>query len=567
MSEDKDGGEQGESQEEEPEAEKPEKSEEPEEPEPEAQKSEESKEPDSEEVEEPEPEKPEESEEPEAEKLEESQEPEAEEPKESEPDKPEESKEPEAEEPEESEPEKPEEVEEPKESEPERSEDYEEPEAEKPEESEEPEAEKPEEPEPEKSEEPEVEKPKEPERPQIAAVPQKTRRLEDVKAYDADELKRELMGTDILEEEKTAGEVLEEIKEERRRLAEERAQFLRDMDKKKKRMKSKPKKEKKKEEKPPALPPEPVKSFAKERRKRKDLERIRTYLFGGEYVMVVILLFAIVYAEGVTFDPVRLPLENAIYIIMAFFILLKAERFYFRFLNMKYSGTLQRKMIGVDHFTGLEWPPIIGWSFAAAVFLFPVTAGIINLIVDLISFEREYIPFSDGFVTNMGLLFLVTLGLSLGWILFLRAYRNNVLEPEMKKIEEPFVVEDAFLITNSGLLIRHVTRELKPGVDDDILTGMLTAVKDFVKDSFRENEEGELDELQYGRLRIIIEYGREVYLALVVRGQESRYLRPEMKNSLKLIHRKYGRIFEGWDGNLAKVRGIENILKPLVVAR
>jgi hypothetical protein len=390
--------------------------------------------------------------------------------------------------------------------------------------------------------------------------------LGDIKGYNADELEKELASNGYLEgeEEKTPDDVLMEIRVERERLKEEREEFLKEIKEKKEEAIEAP--EDVRDDEIIEVPAEPVISFAQERRKRKELERIKTYLFGGEYVLVTIIVFALIYAEGIIWDPenknYEIPLENAIYLIAVFFLIIKVERFYFRFLNMKYSGTLQRKMIGVEHFTGLEWFPIFLGLCVGAAFVIPFTGAIIDLIVQMI--VRDVIPLSEAFVLNLGLLILGTAILSVAWILFLRSYKSNVLEPEMRKIAEPFTVEDAFLITNSGLLLRHLTRELKPGVDDDILTGMLTAVKDFVKDSFRANEEGELDELQYGRLRILIEYGRDVYMALVIRGQESIHLRPEMKRSIRQIQRKYGRIFEGWDGNLSRVKGIENLIQPLV---
>jgi hypothetical protein len=102
-------------------------------------------------------------------------------------------------------------------------------------------------------------------------------------------------------------------------------------------------------------------------------------------------------------------------------------------------------------------------------------------------------------------------------------------------------------------------------MDDDILSSMLTAVGEFVKDSFGSaSEEGELDELQYGKMRIIIEYGKDLYLAVLVKGQESTHLRPEMKKILKIVHRKYARSIDSWDGDLDKFRGSEPILNTLL---
>ncbi len=140
-----------------------------------------------------------------------------------------------------------------------------------------------------------------------------------------------------------------------------------------------------------------------------------------------------------------------------------------------------------------------------------------------------------------------------------------MLAPELKALEEPFKIEEAFLITNSGLLIKRVSRKANSDMDDDILSSMLTAVKEFVKDSFgSQNEEGELDELQYGNMRIIIEYGKDLYMAVLVKGQESKALRPTMKKILRLIHRKYTRAFDTWDGDLARFKGCEPLLNTLL---
>src|SRR2546426_7546738 len=48
------------------------------------------------------------------------------------------------------------------------------------------------------------------------------------------------------------------------------------------------------------------------------------------------------------------------------------------------------------------------------------------------------------------------------------------------------IVEDVFLLNHKdGLLIKHETRRLRPDVDTDILSGMLTAGDGFVKDPLR----------------------------------------------------------------------------------
>jgi hypothetical protein len=390
-------------------------------------------------------------------------------------------------------------------------------------------------------------------------------KFEDIKGYDAEELKKEIEGIKLSDKEEKSPEfILSAIQEERRRLQEEREKFRLEMEQKELMLK---KKEVKEEEEEPrvTLKSKAIKSFVKERRKRKELGRIKDYLFYGEYALIIVLVMALLYLEGTSFNPVYLPIESSVYLIIVFFLILKVENFYFRYLNMKYSGTVQRKAIGVEHFTAIEYPSMMLNVFVVAILLIPITSMIVNVVIDMISFDREYIPFSSGFTFNLAMLFLASLIISIAWLVLLIRYRNNVILPEMEKIAEPFIIEDVFLITNSGLLLSHITKESKPDVDDDILSSMLTAVKEFVKDSFgSKNEEGELDELQYGKTRVIIEYGKQVYLAAVVRGQESMELRPEMKRILKQIHRKFGRVFDTWDGDLGQLKGIDRLAHSLV---
>ncbi len=51
----------------------------------------------------------------------------------------------------------------------------------------------------------------------------------------------------------------------------------------------------------------------------------------------------------------------------------------------------------------------------------------------------------------------------------------------------PTIIDEIFLMTPDGLLLKHYTRRLRPDQDEDILAGMLTAVQTFIKESFDES--------------------------------------------------------------------------------
>ncbi|MEM2899549.1 MAG: hypothetical protein QXT63_02050, partial [Thermoplasmata archaeon] len=152
-----------------------------------------------------------------------------------------------------------------------------------------------------------------------------------------------------------------------------------------------------------------------------------------------------------------------------------------------------------------------------------------------------------------------------------RELREKLAREEMRRrelekmllLKEQSTIEDIFLIHSDGRLICHNTRRLKPELDGDILTGMLTAVQSFVKDTLNTQTKGNLNELKYGDLKILIEYGQYAYIAVVVSGEPPKTLRPRMKEILKILHVKYYHTLPQWDGNVAKVRDAKEILKAL----
>jgi len=58
-------------------------------------------------------------------------------------------------------------------------------------------------------------------------------------------------------------------------------------------------------------------------------------------------------------------------------------------------------------------------------------------------------------------------------------------------------ISELFIITKAGILIRHYSDSLRTDVDRDILSGMLVAVQEFVKQTLS-SKAGNLDELRYG---------------------------------------------------------------------
>ncbi len=97
-------------------------------------------------------------------------------------------------------------------------------------------------------------------------------------------------------------------------------------------------------------------------------------------------------------------------------------------------------------------------------------------------------------------------------------------------------VEQVFLIhAETGLLLSHVSTE--EGIQDaDIVSGMFTAIQEFVRDSFGAGSEECLDSLQVGKFTIWIERGRSAMMAVVYSGRAPLSLRELMQDGLNRIH-------------------------------
>ncbi|KYK28610.1 MAG: hypothetical protein AYK23_00035 [Candidatus Proteinoplasmatales archaeon SG8-5] len=131
---------------------------------------------------------------------------------------------------------------------------------------------------------------------------------------------------------------------------------------------------------------------------------------------------------------------------------------------------------------------------------------------------------------------------------------------------ERAIIDEVFLMSRDGRLIKHFTRRLKPDVDQDILSGMLTAVQDFVKDSFR-GEGGELDQMKFGRFQVLIGRGRFITIAAVVIGEEIEPFRPQISKAIDEIEDDYEVLLRDWKGDVGELNVLSRYINDLIDGR
>jgi predicted ATPase len=138
-------------------------------------------------------------------------------------------------------------------------------------------------------------------------------------------------------------------------------------------------------------------------------------------------------------------------------------------------------------------------------------------------------------------------------------------QPLIPAREEKYVsFDEVFLVYKNGVLIAHTSKK-EHGLDSDVVAGMFTAVQDFVKDAFGKGEapSGELRRLEYGDKNILIEHGKNTYLAAVLVGPTAtKSVYRDLRSTVELIEKDYP-VLESWNGDMDKIKGTETILKML----
>ena len=115
-----------------------------------------------------------------------------------------------------------------------------------------------------------------------------------------------------------------------------------------------------------------------------------------------------------------------------------------------------------------------------------------------------------------------------------------------------FRVEQVFLIhKKTGLSLGHAVAPAVSMQDPSLVSGMLSAIQDFVRDSFHTAQNQGLNRMNVGDLDVWIEEGPYAILACVIRGIAPRDLRDRMAEVLENVHREYAEQLDRFDGDTA----------------
>ncbi len=129
-------------------------------------------------------------------------------------------------------------------------------------------------------------------------------------------------------------------------------------------------------------------------------------------------------------------------------------------------------------------------------------------------------------------------------------------------------VEQIFLIhRETSLSLLHVSADSAATQDGDMVAGMLSAIQDFARDSFKTGSDEALEEFRIGELQVWIAPGAHAYLAAVIRGNPPRELRACLEDTIDRIHILRGSALAKFEGDAAGFASLQPELETCLRAQ
>ena len=130
----------------------------------------------------------------------------------------------------------------------------------------------------------------------------------------------------------------------------------------------------------------------------------------------------------------------------------------------------------------------------------------------------------------------------------------------------PFAIEEVFIIQHeTGMILAHSGRSKTE--DSDLISSMLTAIQDFVSDSFGDvNPDTGLAEVQFGRdRRIMVQSGPVGHLAVVIAGIEPEGFRAALRKFISELHVQHISIQRSFSGDEETIKEIPPTLDRFLI--
>ena len=116
----------------------------------------------------------------------------------------------------------------------------------------------------------------------------------------------------------------------------------------------------------------------------------------------------------------------------------------------------------------------------------------------------------------------------------------SLFQRPQAELGKPYQVEQLFLIhKETSIILSEAFLYEETQRDADLVSGMLEAIRSFVKDAFALNEFDGMNSIELGDLKVWVEWGPQAVLAIVIRGFPDDSLREQYAEILRQIHSNF----------------------------
>ncbi|MEG4202936.1 OmpA family protein [Microcoleus sp. Pol7_A1] len=153
----------------------------------------------------------------------------------------------------------------------------------------------------------------------------------------------------------------------------------------------------------------------------------------------------------------------------------------------------------------------------------------------------------------------------------IRSKVQRVSEAELILQESvPFTVQAAFLIHKaSGLIISEVQNSESYQLESEMVAGMLTAIRSFVNECIVEpGEASELNQIEYGDSKIMLEVAGYCYMAVVIKGEPPHLFIKKLRQTVSDLILNYAQEIHEFNGDPGTIPEslhpfLKNLFDPL----
>lgn len=137
----------------------------------------------------------------------------------------------------------------------------------------------------------------------------------------------------------------------------------------------------------------------------------------------------------------------------------------------------------------------------------------------------------------------------------------QVFEASFEESDLP-KIDELFLITVDGMLLRHFSYKDTTLVDEDILSGMLTVIQNFISDSF--GTKTALKELNIGEFHIQITRGDTLSAVVISSEKDLKKLEKPVDAMVKDLEVQNKEVLKDWSGSTDALIGVDSSVNKLV---